>query len=42
MSPAIPELVARLIQAVQTWAENQPDVLGVALVGSYAASGGQA
>jgi predicted nucleotidyltransferase len=36
MSPAIPELVERLIQEVQTWAENQPDVLGVALVGSYA------
>lgn len=36
MSPAIPELVARLIQDVQTWAGTRPDVLGVALVGSHA------
>ncbi|MBM3122029.1 MAG: nucleotidyltransferase domain-containing protein [Chloroflexi bacterium] len=36
MCPAIPESVARLIQDVQAWAETRPDVLGVALVGSYA------
>ena len=36
MSPAIPERVARLIEAVQSWASARPDVLGVALVGSYA------
>lgn len=36
MSPAIPEPVARLIQDVQAWAETRPEVLGVALVGSYA------
>jgi predicted nucleotidyltransferase len=36
MSPAIPERVARLILDVQTWASARPDVLGVALVGSYA------
>jgi len=36
MSPTIPEPVARLIQDVQAWAETRPDVLGVALVGSYA------
>jgi len=36
MSPAIPESVGRLIQEVQAWAKTRPDVLGVALVGSYA------
>lgn len=36
MSPAIPERVARLIGQVQAWAAARPDVLGVALVGSYA------
>lgn len=36
MCPPIPESVARLIQDVQVWAETRPDVLGVALVGSYA------
>jgi predicted nucleotidyltransferase len=36
MSPAIPERVARLILDVQAWAQKRPDVLGVALVGSYA------
>lgn len=36
MSPAIPERVARLILDVQAWAAARPDVLGVALVGSYA------
>jgi len=32
----MPERVAQLIQDVGTWAEARPDVLGVALVGSYA------
>jgi predicted nucleotidyltransferase len=36
MSPAIPERVARLIEAVLAWASARPDVLGVALVGSHA------
>jgi predicted nucleotidyltransferase len=36
MSPAIPERVANLILEVQAWAAGRPDVLGVALVGSYA------
>jgi predicted nucleotidyltransferase len=36
MSPAVPERVARLIEDVQAWALERPDVLGAALVGSYA------
>jgi uncharacterized protein len=36
MSPAIPERVAQLILDVQAWAATRADVLGVALVGSYA------
>jgi hypothetical protein len=36
MSPAIPERIARLLQDVQGWALARPDILGVALVGSYA------
>ncbi|MCX6071552.1 MAG: nucleotidyltransferase domain-containing protein [Chloroflexi bacterium] len=36
MSPAIPERVAQLILDVQAWAAARSDVLGVALVGSYA------
>ena len=36
MPPAVPERVAELIEGVRAWAETRPDVLGVALVGSYA------
>jgi len=36
MSPAIPERVAHLIQDVQAWAGAYANVIGVALVGSYA------